>query len=302
MMIRTFIGKTALFTLMSFISISLHAAELPKRALVVTTTAGFRHSSIPTAEKILAELGKESGVFSVDYARLETGTAEFKGTDGKPDKEKINAGLKAVLAEKMSVAALRNYDLVIFANTTGNLPLPDPQALLDWIKEGHAFVGMHAATDTFPGFKPYIEMIGGHFRTHGPQVEVNVLNQDPTCPSCKHLGSSWTVFDEIYQLRDFDGSKVHRLLSLNELMLTPNDVKAKKATPGDYPVAWSKEYGKGRVFYTSLGHREDIWDPTWQDGDGKRMNSPEIAKQYQQHILGGIRWALRLEERPAKTN
>jgi type 1 glutamine amidotransferase len=272
------------------------AAELPKRALVVTTTAGFRHSSIPTAETVLAELGKSSGTFTVDFARLETGAAEFKGADGKPDKAKVMAALKPVLAEKMSAAALKNYDLVIFANTTGDLPMPEPQALLDWISAGGAFVGMHAATDTFPGFQPYTEMIGGHFRTHGPQVQVSVINQDPSCPSCRHLESRWSVFDEIYQLKDFDGSKVHRLLSLDELMLNAKDVKEQKATSGDYPIAWRKDYGKGRVFYTSLGHREDIWDPAWVDKDGKRMNSPEVAKQYQQHILGGIRWALRLEQ------
>lgn len=271
-----------------------------KRALVVTTTAGFRHSSIPTAEKVIAELAKSSGEFTVEYARLETGTAEFKRPDGKPDRAKILAALKTILAEKMSPEALRKYDAVIFANTTGDLPLPDPQAFLDWIKEGHAFIGMHAATDTFPGFQPYTEMIGGHFRTHGPQVEVNIINQDPECPACRHLGGTWTVYDEIYQLKDFDGSKVHRLLSLNELMLNANDIKNKKATPGDYPVAWCKEYGKGRVFYTSLGHREDIWDPTWKDKDGTRKNTPRVATQYQQHILGGIRWALKLEVQPVQ--
>jgi len=287
--IALLLGMATLTTLTS------NAGEVPKRALVVTTTAGFRHSSIPIAEAVLAKLGKSSGTFTTDYARLETGTAEFKGADGKPDKEKVIAALKPVLAEKMSAAALKNYDLVIFASTTGDLPLPDPQALLDWISAGGAFVGLHAATDTFPSFQPYTEMIGGHFRAHGPQVQVSVINQDADCPACKHLEPRWSVFDEIYQLKDFDGSKVHRLLSLDELMLNSNDVKAKKATPGDYPIAWSKEYGKGRVFYTSLGHREDIWDPTWSDKDGKRMNSPEVAKQYQQHVLGGIRWALRLE-------
>ena len=281
---------------MGLTSLAGLAGELPRRALVVTTTAGFRHSSIPTAETVLAELGNRSGTFKVDFARLETGTAEFKGADGKPDKDKVIAALKPVLAEKMSASALKNYDLVIFANTTGDLPLPEPQALLDWISAGGAFVGMHAATDTFPGFQPYTEMIGGHFRTHGPQVQVSVINQDPACPSCRHLEGRWSVFDEIYQLKGFDSSKVHRLLSLDELMLNANDVKEKKATPGDYPIAWKKEYGKGRVFYTSLGHREDIWDPAWADKEGKRMNSPEAAKHYQQHILGGIRWALRLEQ------
>ena len=248
---------------------------------------------------MLAELAASSGAFSVEYARLETGTAEFKQADGRPDREKILAAIKPVLAEKLSAEALRNYDLVIFANTSGDLALPNPQALLDWIKEGHAFVGMHAATDTLPGFQPYTEMIGGHFLQHGPQVKVQVINQDSNSPACSHLGPTWTVFDEIYQLKDFD-TNVHRLLSLDELMLNADDIKNQKVTPGDYPIAWCKEYGKGRVFYTSLGHREDIWDPSWSDTNGNRANPPEIARRYQQHILGGIRWALKLAAKSAE--
>lgn len=290
------IARTALLALMFLAPIIMNAAETPKRALVVSTTAGFRHSSIPTAEKVLAELGRASGVFTVDYARLDTSTDEFKTPGGRVDNSKVAAALKLILTEKMSAEALQNYDLVIFANTTGNLPLPEPQALLDWIKEGHAFVGIHSATDTFANFPAYTEMIGGHFRTHGPQVEVNVINQDPACLACAHLGTNWTVFEEIYQFRNFGGTNVHRLLSLSELKLNASDVSNNKGTPGDYPVAWSREYGKGRVFYTSLGHREDLWDPAWADRDGKRMNSPETARQYQQHVLGGIRWALRLDE------
>lgn len=273
-----------------------NASMTPKRALVVSTTTGFRHSSIPTAERIIAELGKSSGAFTVEYARVEPSEAQFKGADGKPDKDKVNEAIKAVLAEKMSPAALAKYDAVIFASTTGDLPLPDKQAFLDWIKAGHAFIGMHAATDTFPGYPPFTEMIGAHFKQHGPQVQVEAINQDPGCPACKPLGKTWTVFDEIYQMKDFDGTKVHRLLSLDKLMINADDVKAGKATPGDYPVAWTKEYGKGRIFYTSLGHREDMWDPEWKDKDGTRKNSPEVAKQYQQHLLGGIRWALGLEK------
>jgi type 1 glutamine amidotransferase len=272
------------------------SAMTPKRVLVVSTTTGFRHSSIPTAERIIGELAQANGAFTVEYARVEPSDPQFKGADGKPDKAKVTEAIKAVLAEKMSPAALAKYDGVIFANTTGDLPLPDSQAFLDWIKAGHAFIGMHAATDTFPGFQPFTEMIGGHFRTHGPQVEVEIINQDAECPACKHLPKTWTVFDEIYQLKDFDRTKVHGLLSLDRLKLNADDIKNNKATPGDYPIAWRKDYGKGRVFYTSLGHREDIWDATWTEKNGSRKNSPEVAKQYQQHILGGIRWALGLEK------
>ena len=164
------------------------AEAAPKRVLVVTVTKGFRHSSIPTAEKVLAELAKESSAFTVDYARVEPNDPQFKGPDGKPDKDKVNAAIQAVLAEKMSPKALKKYEAIIFANTTGDLPLPDNQAFLDWIKSGKGFVGMHSATDTFPGFPGYTEMIGGHFKTHAAQLEVQPINQDPECPACAHLG------------------------------------------------------------------------------------------------------------------
>jgi hypothetical protein len=277
----------------------------PKKVLVVTVTKGFRHSSIPTAEAILAQLGKESGAFTVEYARVEPNDPRFKGTDGKPDKAKVDAAIQAVLAEKMSPAALKKYDAVIFANTTGDLPLPDKQAFLDWIKSGKGFVGMHAAADTFHGFPPYIEMIGAEFKTHEAQVEVEAINEDQECPICRHLPARWAVFDEIYQFKNFDRTKVHGLLTMDK---HPND-----KTPGDYPISWCKEYGgnsepipangaalliqknwnrkPGRVFYTSLGHREDVWDPNWKD----RKNPKEVAAAYQAHILGGIKWALGLK-------
>jgi len=264
------------------------ALAAPKKVLVVTVTKGFRHSSIPTAEKVLAQLGKESSAFTVEYARVEPADPQFKGPDGKPDKARVDAAIQAILAEKMSPAALKVYDAVIFANTTGNLPLPDNQAFLDWIKSGKGFVGMHSATDTFHDFKPYIEMIGAEFKTHGAQVEVDAINQDQECPACRHLPANWKVFDEIYQFKNFDRTKVHGLLTLDK---HPND-----KTPGDYPVAWCKEYGEGRVFYTSLGHREDVWDPKWPD----RKNPKEVAEAYQAHILGGIKWALGLEKGNAK--
>ncbi len=264
------------------------AQAAPKRVLVVTVTLGFRHSSIPTAEKVLAELAKESSAFTVDYARVEPNDPHFKGPDGKPDKEKVNAAIEKVLAEKMSPAALKTYDAVIFANTTGDLPLPDKQAFLDWVKSGKGFVGMHSAADTFHHFEPYLDMLGGEFKTHGAQVGVDVLNEDKECPICRHLPADWKVFDEIYQFKNFDRSKVHDLLALDK---HPND-----KTPGYYPISWCKDYGKGRVFYTALGHREDVWDPNWPD----RKNPKEVAEEYQQHILAGIRWALGLEKMNAK--
>ena len=220
----------------------------PKHLLVVTTTTGFRHSSIGTAEKILAELGQSSGVFTVEYARVEPTDAEFKGADGKPDKAKVDAAIAKVLAEKMSLAALAHYDGVIFANTTGDLPLPDKQGFLDWIKAGHAFIGMHSCTDTFHGFPPFIEMLGGEFLTHQAQATVEALNQDAKHPATKHFGHSYVVHDEIYIMKNFHRDQVHGLLT--------QDKHPNTGAPGDYPIAWCKQVGKGKLFYTSLGHRE----------------------------------------------
>lgn len=259
------------------------ATAAPKKVLVVTVTTGFRHSSIPVAEKVIAELGKNSQAFTVDYARVEPRDEKFKGADGKPDNEKVQAAIKEVLAEKMSPEALKNYDAVIFANTTGDLPIPDKQAFIDWIKSGKGFVGMHSATDTFHGFRPYIDMIGGEFETHKDQVQVQPIIGEAECPACKHLGSEWKVFDEIYIIKNFDPNKVTELLTLDK---HPNF-----KTPGVYPISWCKDFGKGRVFYTSLGHREDVWDPSWPD----RKNPKEVAEDYQKHILNGIKWAVGLE-------
>ena len=174
----------------------LNAEAAAKRVLVVSTTMGFRHSSIPTAERILAELGQTSGAFTVDYARVEPNDPRFRGPDGKPDKTKVEVAIKEVLSAKMNPEALRQYDAVIFANTTGDLPIPDKPAFLDWIKSGKGFVGMHSAADTFdntgssPGYPPYVEMLGAEFKAHGAQVEVDAINQDKQCPACRHLPAS----------------------------------------------------------------------------------------------------------------
>ena len=104
---RTFTGLTAVAGILAGLTVVPLASAAPKKVLVVTTTTGFRHSSIPTAEKVLGELAKESAAFTVEYARVEPNDPQFKGADGKPDKEKVEAAIAKVLAEKMSPAALK---------------------------------------------------------------------------------------------------------------------------------------------------------------------------------------------------
>jgi uncharacterized protein len=247
---------TGLLAVAFAFSLSLQAA--PKHVLVVTAVQGFPHSSRPLAEKVLAGLGEQSGLYTVDYVR--------GGKDGKGTED----------FEKMTREALKKVDLIIFANTTLDLPIPEKEALTDFVKSGKGFVGMHSASDTYHNWSPYIEMLGGEFQTHHEQVRVECINQDREHPATRHLGPIYSVFDEIYILKNFDRTKVHGLLTLDR---HPNT-----GVPGDYAIAWCKEYGKGRVFYTSLGHREDVW----------------LSEDYQQHILGGIKWALGLEKGDAK--
>jgi len=270
-------------------------AAAPKRVLVVGVTAGFRHSSIEVGTAVISRMGNDTGLFTVDVVDVNPNGPELKGADGKPDRAKVQAANTRALAAKLSAEGLKAYDAVIFNSTTGDLPLPDLDAFLAWIKSGKGFLGVHAATDTFRGHQPlhpYTQMIGAEFKSHGPQVAVEIINQDPRHPACKPLPATFQVFDEIYLLNGFDRRTVHGLLTLDQ---HPNN-----KTPGDYPIAWCKHYGQGRVFYTSLGHREDVWDPDWKDGKGERKNPPETARAFQQHLLGGIKWVLGLEAGDAR--
>jgi uncharacterized protein len=309
-------GKLILSLAALGVALPALAAE-PKKVLVVTVTTGFRHSSIATAEKVLAELGEKSGAFKVvDYARQpdakvpqtpqkpravaenadEKAKAKFDADMKKYDadlakfddskvasaKQDFDAQMKASMA-KLSPDNLKKYDAVIFANTTGDLPVPDRDAFIQWIKDGHAFIAMHSGCDTYHNYKPYIEMLGGEFQTHQAQVEVEVPVRDKTHPTTKHLGDKFKVFDEIYIIKSYDPKNVHELLSM--------DAHPNTKEPGHYAMSWVKNFGSGKVFYTSLGHREDVWDPT----EKNRKNPKEVAEAYQQHILGGIKWALGLE-------
>ncbi|HEY4415393.1 MAG TPA: ThuA domain-containing protein [Verrucomicrobiae bacterium] len=274
---------------------STKVATAPKKLLVVTTTTGFRHSSIPTLEKVLTQLGQSSGEFTVDFVEqppghLTTGfTPPLKAdaTDAEKAAEAAWQEQLKVALQKLSPENLKNYDGVVFASTTGDLPIPDKQGFLDWIKAGHAFIGIHAASDTFHGWPGYIDMLGGEFAHHGRQVSVDCLKQDPSNPATASLPKVWHIQqEEIYQFKNYDPTKVHDLLIL--------DKHPETGAPGYYGVSWCKSYGDGKVFYTSLGHREDLidTDPNIHD----RKNSVETAQAYQTFLLGGIEWALGLKK------
>ena len=317
--------KRLTLLLAAAMSLSSVNAE-PKKLLVVTVTTGFRHSSIETAEKVLAELGSKSGLFTVDYIHQLEGQPKNPGKPPVMDEKKDTEAtfqikreayskalaeyneankiwgerIKAYMAEKMAIDKIKDYDGFIFANTTGDLLFPDREGFTKLIEGGKAFIAMHSGSDTYHPFPGYIDMLGGEFETHKSQVEIQPIVHDPAHPITKAVPVGWKVFDEIYIIKSFDKAKVHGLLGLNThpnlAQLSEEDQKKEAELKRYYPVSWCKEYGAGRVYYNSLGHREDVWDPTWKADTKERKNSPEIAQTYQEMILAGIKWALKLEE------
>lgn len=151
----------------------------------------------------------------------------------------------------------------------------DLGSLLNWIGEGHGFAAMHSAADTYHDAPAYIDMLGNEFLTHGEQAMVDARVETAAHPASSPLGQRFRVFDEIYRFTRSNRGEVTMLLSLDR---HPADGLPQAGEPADLPLAWARSYGQGRVFYTALGHREDVWQNVL----------------YQQHILGGIRWVLGL--------
>ncbi len=279
----------------------------PKKLLVVTTTEGFRHGpAIVAAQRVLPELAaKSKGEFEFDFLpdpgpRPNPGQApkrtpdmtdaqwaekqsafESSSTKAKADLGIWQSKIKDAFQQKFTATELESYDGVVFSNTTGELPMPDGAAFVNWISKGKAFVGMHAATDTLKGMPPYYEMINGSFAGHpwGAGGTYNFVNHEPTHPVVSMFPSEFPWRDEIYQYNNFNPASVHVLISLDM-------AKSKPQFPYHVPVSWVRNVGSGRLFYTSLGHNPETWE----------------NETYQQHIVAGLRWALKLAEGPANPN
>ncbi len=250
-------------------------------------------------DKAKAKMEADMKKFAEETAKYEAAIAKWTPADDEKVKASqidADAQMKVSMA-KLSPAnlAAQKIDGVIFANTTGaDYPLPDKAGFLKWIEDGGAFMGMHSATDTFNNFAPYYDMLQGTFAGHGAQVPADLIVADSEHPATAGLPAQWDLKqEEMYLIKNHDRSKLRSLLHLRH---NPN----KPEEAGYFPVSWCRQQGKGRVFYTSLGHREDLWsdDPMLKD----RKNSVEISRQFQAHILGGIKWALGLVEGSAAPN
>lgn len=219
------------------------------RMLVVTHTAGFRHDSIAAAEAALRTVGTDSGLFQVEFCR----TADD-------------------VRSRLTTAGLASVDAVFFANTTGNLGIPDMAAFLGWIAGGKAFLGAHSASDTYHESPEFLAMLGGEFSTHGSIVEAELRVNEPANAAVSHLAPRFRMTDEWYRFRPA-GSGHTVLLSFDR---NPPDGIGTAGDPVDLPIAWQKSHGTGRVFYTALGHRSEVWDDP----------------RFRMHLREAIRWAL----------
>lgn len=235
-----------------------------KHVLVIGETKGWEHESVTPAMVAIYEMGKQSGLWDT-VIRTDTELLTKK-----------NLGRNA--------KNLNDFDAVVFASTTGELDLDDSQKK-DFISfvhdDGKGFVGIHAALDTNYKWPEYGDMIGGYFNEH-PWFTfwAPIINEQPNFPAVKHFPKEFTKWDEIYQPKDWSRDKVNVLLSLDPTKLNYENNPRIHRTDHDFAVAWTKMYGKGRVFYSTLGHTEQSWE------------DPDIRKMY----FEAIKWALGLTE------
>jgi type 1 glutamine amidotransferase len=246
-------------------------ADKPRKVLFFTQSAGFEHSCIKRAkpdqlshaEKVLVELGKQHN-FDV--------TATKDGGVFTPEQ-------------------LARFDVIAFYTTghleqpggkDGNPPMPKggKDALLKFIESGKGFVGFHCATDTFgqhahfgngADADPYIKMVGGEFDGHGKQQPAKIRAVTaPGFAPLKDAAKDFELHEEWYAFRNL-APDMQVLLAQDTAGLAEEMYTKRKP----YPMTWARKQGGGRVFYTSMGHREDVW----------------TNPLFQNVVLGGLAWA-----------
>ena len=247
--------------------VSAHAAQPEKKLLFFSQTAGYEHPVIQRragnpsfAEQVLAKLGPKHAlawVFSKDGSLFST---EY-------------------LAQFDAFVFYTNGDLT--GPTRDGSPSMTPAgkaALLQAVEHGKGFVGLHIASGTFRSRRaaagrsddidPYIRMIGGEFIKHGKQQTARVSVADPRFPGFERLPPGYGPLEEWYTFKNH-ATDLHVLL-----VLDPAGMEGDCYQRPPFPIAWARRHGQGRVFYTGLGHREDVW----------------LSPEFQAMLLGGINW------------
>ncbi len=247
-----------------------------KRLLIIadlSTGNQIAHMGVSHAVATIEQLGRKSGAF-VTFIRTDTDLITKGEVWGKGDYAK--GGRK-----QSKTRNLDYYDAVLFyTNGETNLSPEQKQDLLDFIaKDGKGFIGVHTATATAYKWPEYHDMIGGTFDNHPWNIaDAKIIVERPDFPAMKKLRSGMTLNDEHYQMLmqpDYDRSKIDVLARIDTKSVNMQAPMVHR-TDGDFPVAWIKPYGNGRVFYSGLGHTDSTWD------------DPRVQSLF----LEGIKWAI----------
>ena len=239
--------------------------DKPKKVLMFTKSTGFEHpvvhreapDKLSFSEQIVTDLGKRHN-FEV--------TATKDGRIFTPEK-------------------MVEFDLFLFVTQgkpteVGDKDMAPPMseegkaAFLQAIADGKGFLGLHCASDTFHsppgGVDPYIAMLGGEFVTHGAQQDAHIIAADKDWGPLKGL-EDFTKKEEWYQLKNF-APDMHVILVQDTQSMREQSYRNLKP----YPETWARMHHKGRVFYSSMGHREDVWE----------------SDVFHKVLLGGLSWSL----------
>lgn len=233
-----------------------------------TRNGQSQHESIGHALAIVERLGYESGQWDT-LIRTDSNVISRspKKTDGTP----ASGG-----------PSLANVDAIFFMGHR-EVPLDAAQKaeLLQFVRDGRGFVAAHVALTAFESWPEFLDLIGGRFDQHPIVGPGTIVNENPAFPATRHFPSSFAFNDEFYQPKEHSREKIDVLLRLDLSNVPPSP---SLRLNGDYPLAWAKTYGTGRVFYSSLGHASATWD----------------IRDVQQMYFEAIRWALRLTDAEPK--
>lgn len=255
---KLFTGAIAIALVLTVASPVTAQSNEKMHLLVLGGSDFFAHDAVSTAMFTMAKIGERTGLFDVRF---------------RTDMELVS---KAKL--KGNRKNLDYFDAVMFY-TQGDLELREDQKadLMRFVRDdGKGILVAHSGTDSFRETWPeYIDMVGGAFVNHPWHQEVRVRVDDGSHPITQHFPAAFEITDEIYQLNRYSRQKVRVLLSLDPASV---DLTAKgvQREDRDFAMAWVREYGKGRVFTTVLGHRSEVWD------------NPDIQKMW----LEGFRWVV----------
>ena len=230
-----------------------------KKLLAIGEEKGYRHEAVSHALATIERLGRETGFGTRHSHRY-----------GASTKKKLEYNAKN----------LNDFDAVLFF-TGGTLEMDDQQKadFLSFVHDdGKGFIGIHSATITFTKWPEYGEMIGGYFDEHPwGTFEAPILVEDPAFPGMAQWPRAFTLKDEIYQIKNFSRENRARPDAAGSGQAESEQPKVHR-TDKDFAVTWAKMYGKGRVYYTTLGHVDENWD----------------EPRFQKMITEAIRWALGL--------